>query len=237
MNIAHEFETRKPWVTKFRINDKEYGGQFDATNDIRISQFFNYFPDAHTILELGSLEGGHSFSLASRPFVTSVVALEGRAANIEKALFVQKLVDAGNVKFIEANLQTINLSNFGQFDAVFCSGLLYHLPKPWELIHECSQVSPNLFLWTQYAREKEARMVLNGYRGKWYHEGGRLDPLSGLSKKSFWLTLGSLITLLTQHGYKEITLIDNNLEHPHGACITLAASTIEKSSWRLLNPF
>ena len=58
MDIAHEFERRKPWVTNFVINEREYGGYFDAMNDGRISQFFQYFPHARTVLELGALEGG-----------------------------------------------------------------------------------------------------------------------------------------------------------------------------------
>jgi SAM-dependent methyltransferase len=230
MNVAHEFEQRKPWVTKFRINEAEYGGQFDAMNDNRITQFFEYFPDVRNVLELGSLEGGHSFSLASRPTVAKVVALEGRLVNVEKSLFVQKLLDANKVKFVEANLQNTDLSDFGQFDAVFCSGLLYHLPKPWELIEECARVSPNLFIWTQYAGEKEAEETVNGYHGKWYQEWGLTDPLSGLSEKSFWLTLGSLINLLTKNGYKTVHIIENTLDHPHGACVTLAASMTAKSN-------
>ena len=56
IDLAHEFERRKPWVTKFRIDESEYGGQFDAMNDGRILQFFQYFPGASTILELGALE-------------------------------------------------------------------------------------------------------------------------------------------------------------------------------------
>ncbi len=224
MNLAQEFEKRKPWITKFRIHDMEYGGTFDAMHDTRIEQFFECFPNVHNVLELGSLEGGHSFGLAGRPTVTKVVALEGRPANVEKSLFVRKLLHSNKVEFIEANLQNTDLSGFGQFDAVFCSGLLYHLPEPWKLIRECSKVSRNLFIWTHYANEKEAaEVLLECYRGRWYQEGGLHDPLSGLSEKSFWLTLGSLITVLSQNRYRSIRIIENSMDHPHGPCVTLAA--------------
>ena len=63
-----------------------------------------------------------------------------------------------------------------------------------------------------------------GWRGKFYREGGFFDPLSGLSKKSFWLSLGSLIGLLTANGYKEIKIIEHNLTHPNGVSVTLAAT-------------
>ncbi|MEO8187433.1 MAG: hypothetical protein ABI580_08755, partial [Burkholderiaceae bacterium] len=101
-DIADEFERRKPWITKFSIQGTEYGGQFDAMNDDRVSQFFQYFPNVSTILELGALEGGHSFALANRPSVQRVLAAEGRSSNIEKAAFVQGLLNTDKVAFVEA---------------------------------------------------------------------------------------------------------------------------------------
>ena len=225
IDIATEFERRKPWVTKFQIQERDYGGSFDAMNDGRISQFFQYFPNVSTILELGALEGGHSFALANRPVVKRVTAAEGRPLNIQKALFVQGLIGAEKVEFLQANLENFELSALGTFDAVFCSGLLYHLPEPWTLIQRCAQVSPNLFLWTHYAGENEAEEKVHGLRGKWHEEGGLGDPLSGLSKKSFWPTLGSLISMLTQNGFKTVYLIENQLDHRHGFAITLAATS------------
>lgn len=222
--IAHQFERRKPWVTKFLIQGTEYGGQFDAMNDDRVSQFFQYFPDASTILELGALEGGHSFALANRPSVQRVLAAEGRSSNIEKAAFVQRLLNTDKVEFVEANLEKFDLLSLGKFDAVFCSGVLYHLPEPWKLLEQCARVSPNLFIWTHYAGENEAKETLQDLRGKWHQEGGLLDPLSGLSKRSFWPTLGSLISMLTASGFRTVHLIGNELTHVNGLAVTLAAT-------------
>ena len=224
-DLAREFERRKPWVTKFRFHDREYGGSFDAMNDGRISQFFQYFPNVGTILELGALEGGHSFALATQPAVKRVTAIEGRPVNMEKALFVQGLMGAGKVEFLQVNLENFDLLTLGSFDAVFCSGLLYHLPKPWKLIQRCAQVSQNLFIWTHYAGENEAEERVNGFRGKWHEEGGLADPTSGLSKKSFWPTLGSLIAMLSMNGFKTVHLIENELNHPHGLAATVAATS------------
>ena len=225
VDLAREFERRKPWVTKFQIQGREYGGNFDAMNDGRISQFFQYFPNVGTILELGALEGGHSFALANRPVVKRVTATEGRPLNMEKALFLQGLLGAEKVEFLQVNLEDFELSTLGAFDAVFCSGLLYHLPEPWKLIQRCAQVSPNLFLWTHYAGENEAEERVHGFRGKWHGEGGLGDPTSGLSKKSFWPTLGSLISMLTKNGFKTVHLIENELVHPNGLAVTVAATS------------
>lgn len=226
MNLSEEFKLKEPWVTKFTIEGTSYGGQFNAMNDDRIIQFFESFPDVKTILELGSLEGGHSFALAQNPKVEKVIAIEARAKNIEKAKFVQSLFNDKKVDFVEANLEKTDLTKFGTVDAIFCSGLLYHLPEPWKLIQQCSLISPKIFVWTQYAGEKEAKKFSNNFRGKWYREGSWLDPLSGVSKYSFWLSMGSLVNLLTENGFKHINIIDNDLSHPKGSAVTLAAHKV-----------
>lgn len=222
-NIAREFERRQPWVTKFSINGEAYGGAFDAMNDARLAQFHEYFPNVKAILELGSLEGGHSFGLARKADVQRIVALEGRAFNIERSKFVQKLLDETKVTFIEANLEETDLATHGEFDAVFCAGLLYHLPEPWKLIAQCARVSPGLFIWTHYAADDNT-VEVNDYQGKWYQESGLRDPLSGLSKESFWPTLTSLKAMLAQNGFAKTHVIEDDPKHPHGPAVTLAAT-------------
>ncbi len=161
--------------------------------------------------------------MARNPSVEKVVAVEARDKNIEKAKFIQALLNDEKVEFIEADLERTDFASFGEFDAVFCSGLLYHLPEPWKLIEQCAKISSKIFIWTQYACETEAKKFSGGFRGKWYREGGWRDPLSGVSKYSFWLSLGSLISILTANEYKNIHIIENNLKHPKGCAITLSA--------------
>lgn len=224
LNLEEEFERRKPWVTKFVIGGREYGGDFDPTNDPRVPMFFKWFPEAREILEFGSLEGGHTFNLANNPKVKRVVALEARLSNLERAVFVQQLLGITNIEFKVANLEEIELAPFGKFDALFCSGLLYHLPEPWKLISQFSKLSMNLFIWTHYADDDQANETVNGYTGRLYKEAGISDPLSGLSNVSFWPTLGSLIKMLTMNGYRTIHIVENNLTHPHGPSVMMAVT-------------
>ncbi|MEP6903140.1 MAG: class I SAM-dependent methyltransferase [Actinomycetota bacterium] len=224
-NLSAEFEKHKPWITKFHFWGEDYGGNFDAMNDARITQFFEIFPNVENVIELGSLEGGHSFALAQNPLVKKVLAIEGRASNVEKSKFVKEILKDEKVEFVQADIEKVDFEQFGKFDAVFCSGLLYHLSKPWELIPKLARSSPNIFIWTQISEEAKAKKMREGWRGKFYREGGLFDPLSGLSKKSFWLSLGSLVGLLTMNGYREVTIIEHNLAHPKGPAVTLAATT------------
>lgn len=221
-NIKEGFDQLKPWITQFTINGDTYGGNVSLDQDARITQFFDCFPDARRILDLGSLEGGQTFQLAKNP-EASILGLEGRQANINKANYVKGLLGVDNVSFEIANLESTPLSTFGRFDAVFCSGLLYHLPKPWELIKEICGITDKLFIWTHYARDGEAVDNMNGYQGYYYQELGIDDPLSGLSDKSFRVTRNALTKMLRNYGYANTRIFADNNDHPNGACITLGA--------------
>ena len=223
-NLAKEFAKLGPWIFQFRIEGEDYGGGISARGDARIYHFFRYAPDVETILELGSLEGAHTFLLAGQPGVKRVLGLEGREANLRKARFVQEQLRVGNVEFAQANLEHTSLATFGKFDAVFCSGLLYHLPEPWKLIEQLPAVAPHLFIWTQYAAEDEAHDVGQGLRGKIHGEGGPDEPLSGLSPTATWLTLDSLRALLARSGYNKIEIIDDDPAHANGPAVTIGAT-------------
>ena len=223
-DLTLEFEKLAPWIFQFRVDGADYGGAISAVGDVRLERFFRFAPNAANILELGALEGAQTFLLAEHPGVKKVVALEGRAANLRKARFLQELLRVENAEFAQANLEETDLSSYGRFDAVFCCGLLYHLPKPWELIQQLPAVAPTLFLWTVYAAEGESTELPNGMRGKIHGEGGPDEPLSGLSSTATWLTLGSLITSLTMSGYKSVHVIHNELTHVNGPAVTIGAT-------------
>jgi hypothetical protein len=225
--LISEFAKLAPWVFRFRIDGADYGGEISAAGDPRVDQFFRFAPTAETILELGSLEGAHTFMLAERPGIKRVLALEGRELNLRKARFVQELLHVRNAEFAQANLENSDLAAFGKFDAVFCSGLIYHLPEPWKLIAQLPAVAPNLFIWTHHAADAEAEVVSGGLRGKIHIEGGAAEPLSGMSPTATWLTLGSLITSLTTSGYESVHVIHHDLTHANGPAVTIGATTGE----------
>jgi hypothetical protein len=223
--LTAEFAKLGPWIFQFRIDGCDYGGGISAVGDARIEQFFKFAPAAETILELGSLEGAHTFILAGKPGVKRVLALEGREANLRKARLVQELLKVQNAEFAQENLEQTELTKFGKFDAVFCSGLLYHLPEPWKLIEQLQAVAPILFIWTQYAREEEAVEVGHGLRGKIHIEGGPDEPLSGMSPNATWLTLASLRALLSDSGYQRIDIMHDDPMHANGPAVTIGART------------
>jgi SAM-dependent methyltransferase len=217
--IERGFDRRGPWITRFQIDGHAYGGEIDLPGDSLIDQFSERMPAGSTVLELGSLEGGHSFALARHGY--RVTGVEGRTENIGKARYVQGLLGDRQTRFVHANLEQTSLTSFGRFDCVLCAGLLYHLPRPWDLLNQLPDVAPRLFLRTHYA--EQAVVEIEGLRGRWYREIGREDPLSGLSPQSFWLTLPSLLRVLEQGGFGRIELLGFP-DNQYGPVVVLTAA-------------
>jgi SAM-dependent methyltransferase len=212
-----------PWLFNFAVNGTTTGGRFPLPNEPKWSLFQQAFPNVRTVLELGSCEGYNSFQLAER--ADRVVSVEGRAKNLEKAHFLQPWLDPDRkIQFVEGNLESCDLSSFGTFDVIWCTGLLYHLPEPWRLVMQMPGVSRNLFLSTHYASDLDIGEVRDGFAGRWCEEGGLADGISGMSSRSFRLTLGSLIRVLTVAGYSTVVVMKNIVDHPVEPVVMLAAT-------------
>jgi len=215
--LRWNFRARGPWVSRFHINGRSYGGWCDFAEDDRLREFFDRFEPCR-VLELGCLEGAQTIELARRGY--EVTAIEGRPDNLNRARWICRVLSV-DASLHAADVEQVPLREFGEFDVVFCCGLLYHLPRPWELVAQLPATAPRLFLSTHYA-EREEEMV-DGFGGSWYRELGRDDPLSGLSQRSFWLTKPALLELLRSTGYAEVD-VTHDWMHPNGPLIGLVAS-------------
>lgn len=170
------------------------GGYLDPWKDNRLTTFFEHFPNLGHVMELSCLFGDHTIELARR--AEKVTVVEGRQANILVAKERVKQAGLTNVEFILANMED-EVPDVGA-DVIFCSGLLYHLPKPWEFLARLK--APKLFLWTHFTTEP-TDVLPEGYKGSWWNEHGIHDPHSGMSRFSFWFTQDSLIKALGEVGY------------------------------------
>ncbi len=226
--LSDAFERHGPWVTGVRIDDKVYG-RATRHSSPRLGEFFEAFPEASRgrVLETGSLEGAMTLELAKR--AREVVGLEGRLENVERAKFLKGLFGADNITFYVTNLEEDDLSSYGKFDAVFCCGLLYHLPHPRTFVERAAAVAPNLYLDTQYARPDWELTERDGLWG-WVRTEDPQDPQSGLSATAFWPTLDELYRLLSESGYTTVVTLAPLPDNRHGPRVHIAAS--RPLSWR-----
>jgi len=203
--VQKVFEDHDNWISKFVIDGQEYGGSYDVFNDPRIKQFWENFPDAKKILELGCLEGGHTVQLAEK---AKVVAIEGKKENFDKAKEIIRIHKNNfHPDIIQANLETFSLTNMGRFDVVFCVGVLYHLKHPLSLLQRISEVSDGIFIWTHCCNPKNIDTEVDGYKGRIHKEPSIDGPVTGMSHESFWPTLTELVRMITDCGYRLCQLI------------------------------
>lgn len=222
---TEEFASLAPWVTSFEVEGRRLGGPYDAVGDARLARFFTRFPSPGRVLELGCLEGGHTLAIARAAF--EVVAVDARPENISKARLMQRVYGVGNVRFVEADLDAIDLADYGAFDVAFNVGLLYHLEAPWRLLAWLAKCCRAMFLWTHVARGGVWGVRRGGYRGRLYREGGVADPLSGLNPRSFWPTQTELLRMVRDAGFGEIEILDVDPSHPHGSAVLLTCRSLQ----------
>jgi len=80
------------------------------------------------VLDLGCLEGLYSIELAMRG--ATVIAIDGRSANIEKARFAQQVLAVQGVDFIQDDIRTVDVEKYGTFDVVLCLNVLFVVDAP-----------------------------------------------------------------------------------------------------------
>jgi hypothetical protein len=200
MSLAKRAKAYDPWWFCFENDGETFGGEVPRET-FRTSKFFQWAQQLDvplkTIVELGSHEGNHTLQLAAHPGVEKVIGLEGRAENVARAEFVKQVFNVPTIEFHQRNLENFDPSEWPRCDAVFCSGLLYHLPKPWELVPKIAELARTYVLIdTMYSHMPTE--TYERYSGQWVIEPK--DDLSGLSPKSFLLSFRSLAMLMMESG-------------------------------------
>ena len=165
------------------------------------------------ILDLACLEGLYAVEFARQG--ATVVGIEGREANIEKARFAQRALGLGNVTFVEDDVRNLSEEKYGLFDVALCLGILYHLDRPdvFRFLEKIAAVCQGILVIDTHISLQP--VVSSLYRGRRYwgrihaeHHpsatpGERLKQLwSSLdTPNSFWLTRASLFSFLKQVGF------------------------------------
>src|SRR5512136_1168112 len=105
--------------------------------------------EGRRVLELGPLEGGHSY-LLERLGASSIVAVEGNARAYLKCLTIKELLGLHKVRFLFGDFVEYLRASPGGFDLGVASGVLYHVENPVELIALLGRACEQLFIWTHY---------------------------------------------------------------------------------------
>jgi hypothetical protein len=168
------------------------------------------------VLDLGSLEGLFPVEMAQQGAET--VGVEIRQNNIEKARFLKEALGLENLQLRQDDVRTLSEADYGRFDAIICSGLLYHLEARdvIELIRTMyAMVDRVVVIDTHVALAPERDFEHEGttYSGKLYGEfaAGATEEERAASRlssadnnSSFWLTRPSLVNAMLEAGFSSV---------------------------------
>lgn len=211
--------------------------------DIRIAwaeQIFGNLSD-WKILELGPLEGGHSYMLQHRN-ANKVISIEANTRAFLKCLCIKEIFNLDRVEYKLGDFMSFLEKDNSRYDLVVASGVLYHMEDPIKLLKLISRVSDRLFIWTHYYDQKiiSSREELSHkfspvssfeYDGVIYESSTQSykDALAwsgfcgGPKPVSRWLTRESIIKALEQFGFADIQINFDHLDHPNGPAFAICA--------------
>jgi 2-polyprenyl-3-methyl-5-hydroxy-6-metoxy-1,4-benzoquinol methylase len=168
------------------------------------------------VLDLACLEGMYALELARRG--ATVVAIEGREANIRKAQFAADALALDHIEFHQDDVRNLSRERHGEFDVVLCLGILYHLADDdvFALVDRIAEVCRHaLVLDTNVSLAPDEERRQNGavYHGETTVEHDprstreeRLRAVwSSLDNTTAWIpTKPSLLSLLARAGFTSV---------------------------------
>lgn len=197
--------------------------------------------EGKTVLELGPLEGGHTFALENAG-ARSILAIEASSKAFLKCLVAKEILGMQRARFALGDFEQYLRSAPDRFDIAIACGVLYHLKDPVELIHNLARVTDRVFIWTQYYvperlaaiehmkhRFRQSHAAEHAgfrYTAYRYEYGDFLDTsrfAGGSDEFSHWLGRDDLLGALRHAGFGKIEVGEEDLEHANGPCISLVA--------------
>ena len=199
--------------------------------------------EGRSVLELGPLEGGHSY-MAMQAGAARVVAVEGNARHFLKCLVIKDLLGMDLVEFRLGDFVAMLQEQTDVYDLVLAQGVLYHMVDPVELIALTAERGRRLALWTQYydadrvarlaprVRRHFARDAVPAETRGFAHARHRFDYGLGRRLVGFyggnqphanWLSRDDLMRALDHFGWRDVEVGFEEPDAPHGPALSLTA--------------
>lgn len=194
------------------------------------------------ILELGPLEGAHSYMMEHRG-AASVKAIESNGRAFLRCLIVKELLDLKRVRFEFGDFMAYLKTSTDRYDLIFASGVLYHMSHPLVLLKEAADHADRLFVWTHYYDESVIAAlpaIAANFKGlqpmshagfscqghlRQYGESLRWSGFCGGSEKhSVWMEKEDIIAALKAYGFTRVTTGHDTPDHHSGPAFCLVAS-------------
>ena len=178
-----------------------------------------------TLADVGCLEGGYTAAFARAGY--DATGFEARKRNYDNAVELSKALMLPNLRFVLGDARE-TLPGWA-FDAVFCSGLLYHMDYPVKFLNLLGEVTRRVLILNTHVsmgngghpehvhsnadgfisgRCLPGPAQHEGVTGHWYEE--LEDPLGSYGNtSSFWPRKEDLLASLTAAGFTDVSERDD----------------------------
>ena len=224
------------WVCRVPINSLKTGNHRVFENiDDRPYSLVKKFKSINKwkILELGPLEGGHTYQLEK--FGAELTAIEAHPENFLKCLIVKNALNM-KASFLLGDFSDYLKETSKNYDLIFASGVFYHMEDPLDLLVQIAKKTDRIFAWTHYISEEQSDssgMHKNKYVDelefscKYYHyeyDQTREDrSFAGIAKFSSRLTKEDFIRALCAVGFSNYEIVKDEIDHPGGPAFSFIA--------------
>ena len=197
------------------------------------------------VLELGPLEGGHTFML-DRFGADEVTAIEANKQAFLRCLVTKELLGIPSAHFLCGDFMDYlrdAVDRGAHWDLCLASGVLYHQQDPVRLLELATRVSDRIFLWTQYydadvierrpdLAEKFSSPIKTttaGFHHSLYRRDygrsalGSLQFPGGLKRWMTWMTKPEILGALQHFGFELIGGMVDDPDHANGPALYLTA--------------
>jgi hypothetical protein len=200
--------------------------------------------DGKSLLDLGPLEGGHSYQLER--FGADVTGIEGNQLAFLRCLIAKNILGL-KAKFLFGDfIRYLETSN-SHYDVVFASGVLYHMQDPLKILKLLCSMGDRVYLWTHFYDEAQIEsnpsvrrafrsgvtkeFELDGLTVKGYQQKYTTGLLTyfmpgfcgGMKVYTFWLPLGDIQAALRHFGFRIVGMEIHSSGTPHGPNVSIAA--------------
>lgn len=219
------------------------GGGAGVFDDGRIHWFLNRIgPIAgRSVIELGPLEGGHTWML-EKAGAGSIVAVESNTRAYLKCLVVKELLGMQRSRFLLGDFVEHLAADDTSYDIGIASGVLYHMRNPARLVELLARRCREVLVWTHYFdAERTAEVPAHaatfaapeaaehaGFRHTLVRKGygaalGWQGFCGGSAEYACWMPRADLLACLAHFGFEVTGIEFDHREHPNGPALALHA--------------
>jgi hypothetical protein len=195
-----------------------------------------------SILELGPLEGSHTY-LISQHGPRRIVAIEANKLALLKCLIVKEILKLKAAEFLLGDCQKWFDQSEERFDLIFACGILYHMRDPVQLLQSISTHTDALMIWTHYfddhampisdprrvpfsgeVRRRDFRgLSVNLHERSYFAAEKDQKFCGGLQDKHYWMERSDIVAVLERCGFNDIRFAHDEPGHPFGPAVALFA--------------